>query len=146
MSESLSEYRASLALRKAADDAWMESVKAGMSPAEYAFRRAWYDYRYPVHAWSRSDTDELERPLFITPCPGAYDSPACAVVTIEGSPPVGIFLVTTDLGLSESRVYILGGYSSKPTMINSYRPVKGQKLRKAIIALLIERGVGSCFA
>ena len=124
--------------RKTANAAWLEAVKANMTETECTFRRAWREYR-TARPWDNTDTDDLERPLYVTTCPGAYQHSACVVVTIEGSPPRALLLVTTDLGPSEARVYVMG-LGERVRVIHNRRPENGQALRSAILALLVERG------
>jgi len=125
---------------RAAEQAAREEVQARMDPAELAFRLAWRQWRRRNEPWTHGDTDDLERPLFITVTPGAYMDPACITLAISGTPPRGMFVITTNLSNTAYwRVYILHG--DRPKVIDADRPQSGLVLRRAILNLIEARGI-----
>ncbi len=135
-------YRVKRIAERAALQAHRQEVEAHMDPAELAFRLAWRDYRVgnPDLTWTENDTEDLNRPLFITVTPGAYMSPAYVILAISGTPSRGLFVVET--GLSDPsywRVLVLHG--DQPQVIDARRPKRGQALWRAIINLIQARGV-----
>jgi hypothetical protein len=91
---------------------------------------------------------DLEREIAITPYDGAYGR-AGVVITIEGSPPRALLLVTTDRGTSGAYVLVLRRpYRSGPA-IEIEAPIwqvqnvtnRKQRLYRATIAYLKSQGV-----
>lgn len=111
-------------------------MEATITDAEYKFWRAWLEYaaKRPIGDLRAS---ELSREICVMPFSGAYGQ-AGVVLTINGSPPRCMMVITTDLGPGESRICIVG--TTRASMIYANRPARGQALRRAVFALLVERG------
>jgi len=115
---------------RAANEAWLHSLQQAMSPAEFAFRVLWLEILNPGHVWNAIYLAEMERRIFVTFCPGGYDgAPVCAVVTIEGSPPAGVFVVNLH---GDRRVFVT---MPGPRTIRHV----SRSLQKALQDLVIER-------
>jgi len=125
--------------RRAEDRAKREAIEARMDPAELAFRLEWRRYRCKDEPWTATDTDDLERPLFITVSPGAYMDPACLMLVISGTPPRGVFVVMAgSYDPASWPIYIL--YGDRPKVINAEGPANGRALRRALLSLIDARG------
>jgi len=140
MSETAEEYRARRQAEDAAREAKREKYEAHLDPAERTFRLAWYDYLYEGdHHKDAVYVQDLDRKLFVTVVPGAYGEPACAMVTIEGTPPHCMILVRTDDG--DTRYWVIhdlprGLSYERSKVISEDRPKKAQALRRAVISLV----------
>ena len=110
-------------------------LPSGLAALEYRLRVEAYALR-GWGPWVLSE-DELRRPIFVTPYPGAYGV-AGWVVTIEGTPPRGAFVVDVGgRGLAAATVHIISERHYKP--ITSKGPRRHLALRRAILDLVQAR-------
>jgi len=107
-------------------------LPSSLAACEYRLRVEAYALR-GWGPWGLSE-DELRRPIFVTPYPGAYGV-AGYVVTIEGTPPRGTFVVDVGgRGLAAATVHIISERHYKP--ITRRGPRKHLALRRAVLDLV----------
>ena len=113
----------------------------GIPDQELAFREALHELT------GRGDVDDLSRKVIVTPYEGAYGI-AGAIVTVNGSPPCALVLVTADKGRSGATVCVFGapGSAQHPLVMDQwtlsrYRSGKKREAHKAILEYLTFVGV-----
>ncbi len=121
---------------QAANKARLEALRRSMPKSEFDVKEAWLEYLYPGHHWLTCYVAEMERQVFVTFRSDGRGEWDCAVVTIEGTPPAGEFRV--DLHTDKQLVHLAMPYYGRTGRIREGSRVRGQRLRRALYALVHE--------